>query len=102
MTNLMFGRGRGVAIGTPVAGQVAAALLAHGRIQRGFLGVTTQPVALPGGLVKQLSLQQERGLVIIQVATGSAAEQGGLLLGDILLRINDRAVEDADELRRAL
>jgi S1-C subfamily serine protease len=102
VTNRRLGRGKGVAIGTPVVRQVAEALLAHGRMRRGFLGVTTHTVVLPGGLPGKLSPGQERALVIVQIEKASPAEQAGLLIGDILLGLNDQAIEDADVLRRQL
>jgi S1-C subfamily serine protease len=102
VSDLVFGRGRGVAVGTPVVAQVAEALLAHGRVQRGYLGVRTQLVALPDGLRQSLALTQERALLAVQVESGSPAERGGLLLGDTLVGINDEIVQDADELRQLL
>jgi S1-C subfamily serine protease len=102
MTNLAFGRGKGVAVGTTIVEQVADALLAHGRIPRGYLGIRTQSVALPEALRAGLTTPQERALLIIQVDSGTPAEQGGLLLGDTVLRVNERPVPDGDELRRFL
>jgi len=102
MTNLMFGRGRGVALGMPIVDQVAKTLLAHGRIQHGYLGVRTQLVGLPQNLRAALGIAQERGLLIVQVESDTPAEKAGLLLGDTLLGINDRQVEDVDELRGVL
>jgi S1-C subfamily serine protease len=102
MVNRMFGRGAGVAVGTPVLAQIVGALLAHGKIRRGYLGVRSQRVALPEALVKSLNLNQERGLLILQVEAGSPAEKGGLLLGDTLLAINGRALSDVDDLRQHL
>jgi S1-C subfamily serine protease len=98
----MFGRGKGVAVGTPVVAQIADALLAHGRVRRGYLGVRTQLVTLPDGLRQALGLSQERALLVVQVESGSAAEQGGILLGDTLLGIDAEAIQDADELRQLL
>jgi S1-C subfamily serine protease len=102
LTNLMYGRGNSVAIGVPVVRQVAEALLAHGGIPRGYLGVRTQLVALPEGLRQGQNLTQAHALLIVQVETGSPAEKGGLLLGDILVRINGQDVPDVDQLRRLL
>jgi S1-C subfamily serine protease len=102
MVNRMFGRGMGVAVGTPVVAQIVTALLTHGRVRRGYLGVRTQLVGLPESLRTALNLAQERGLLVIQVEVGSPAEQAGLLLGDTLLAINDQPLQDADELRRRL
>jgi S1-C subfamily serine protease len=102
LTNLMFGRGKGVAIGMPVVRQVAKALLVHGRIQRGYLGITAQSVALPGGLAEKHGLKQERALLVVQVEGGSPAEQAGLLLGDTLLCLGDEPTPDVDRLRHEL
>jgi S1-C subfamily serine protease len=102
MTNLMFGRGKGVAVGLPVAGQVAEVLLAHGGVRRGYLGISTQGVALPEALRQKLALKEERALLIVQVEGGSPAEQAGLLLGDTLLSLDGQAIPDVEQLRRHL
>jgi serine protease Do/serine protease DegQ len=94
----MFGRGRGVAIGTPVVQAVVSALLAHGRIRRGYLGVRTQNAELPD----LLGVSQRLGALIIGVEPGSAAERAGLLLGDVILGINGQNVEGVDALRSTL
>jgi S1-C subfamily serine protease len=102
LNNLMYGRGKGVAIGNPVVAHVADALLAHGRVRRGYLGVRTQLVTLPESLRQSLGLTQERALLVVQAEAGSPAEQGGLLLGDTLLGVNEETIQDADELRQLL
>jgi S1-C subfamily serine protease len=102
ITNLLFGRGKGVAIGMPVVSQVAKALLAHGRVRRAFLGIGAQSAPLPKTLVGELGLQQERALLVVQVESGSPAERGGLLLGDVLLGIGEQAVQDVEDLRHEL
>ena len=98
LNNLLYGRGKGVAIGTPVLTAVAGALAAHGKVQRGYLGVRTQSVALP----EALKLKQAYGALVVQVEPGSPAEKAGLLLGDVILGIEERAIEGVDELRSAL
>src|SRR5436305_11900996 len=102
IANRAFGRGSGVAIGMPVARQVVEALLAHGTVRRGYLGVSTQLVPLPANLRERLSLSQETALLVVQVESGSPAEQGGLLLGDTLLAIDGEPIGDVDDLRRQL
>lgn len=102
LTNLVFGRGQGVAIGTPVVAQVLEALLAHGAVRRGYLGVRTQWVPLPEGLRKKRNLTQEHALLVVQVESGSPAEKGGLLLGDTLLSLDGEPLQDVDQLRRHL
>jgi S1-C subfamily serine protease len=100
--NLMFGRGKGVALGAPITSHVVSALLAHGRIRRGYLGIRTQQAALPETLRASLKIASETGLLLIQVDEGSPAERGGLLLGDVVVSINQVDVSDVDALRRQL
>lgn len=102
LTNLSFGRGQGVALGTSILNTVVHSLLTQGSVSRGYLGVSTQSVPLPESLRTALGLTQERGLLIVQLGAASPAEQSGLLLGDILLGIEGHLVEDADTLRRKL
>ena len=101
--NRGFGRGAGIALGTPLAARVADALLTKGSVSRGYLGVRTQLVALPGTLRDALGLtHQDRGLLVVGVEAGSPAEKGGLGLGDLLLAVNGQAVDDVDTLRAHL
>lgn len=102
VVDLLFGRGKGVAIGVPVARQVAEALLAHGQVRRAFLGVTAQSVPLTAALVEKIGRAQERAALVLQVAAGSPAERAGLLLGDLLLRVAGEPVEDPEGLRKVL
>ena len=102
IVNRMFGHGTGVALGTPLVARVAQALLTQGRVSRGYLGIRTQSVALPAALRQAGSAAQERALLIVQVETGSPAEQGGLLLGDTLLGVDGQVIQDGEDLRRRL
>ena len=102
ITNLMFGRGTGVALGVPIVSRVIDAIQKHGRVQRGYLGVSTQSVALPAGILKKLDLAQERGLLVVQVESGGPAEQGGVYLGDIIIGLDGQVVQDVDDLRSRL
>jgi S1-C subfamily serine protease len=72
------------------------ALLSHGKVRRGYLGIGAQPVRLPEALAEELD--QEVGLMLVSVESGSPAESGGLLLGDILVALDDFVIESVDEL----
>jgi S1-C subfamily serine protease len=93
---------RGVSLTVPVATvrRVVAVLLAHGKIRRGYLGVSTQTVRLPAAL--QEPLQQETGLLVTTVEPDSPAEQGGLLLGDVLVTMDGTPVRHPDDLLTCL
>jgi S1-C subfamily serine protease len=89
---------RGTSVSLPVAtvNRVVETLLAHGRMRRGYLGVSTQPVRLPAGLAEQVG--QETGLLVVSVEAGSPAEQGGLVLGDTIVGLDGTAVRHHDDL----
>ena len=79
---------------------VVETLLAHGRIQRGYLGVGAQPARLPAGLVQRLD--QETGLLVVSVETGSPADAAGILLGDTIVALDGQSVRHLDDLLAAL
>lgn len=76
--------------------RVAAALLAHGRVKRGFLGVSAQPVRLPESIASQVG--QETGLMLMSVEPGSPADSGGLMMGDTILALDGERVRQMDDL----
>ena len=90
--------GRGVSLTLPTAtlARVADALQAHGRVQRGFLGVSTQRVHLPDDL--KAELEQKRGLLVVSVESGSPADKAGLTLGDTVIGFADQPVQSHDDL----
>ena len=69
---------------------------------RAYLGISTQAVDLQSGLRQALGLPQESGLMLLGLEAGGPAERAGLLLGDILLAIGDRAAVDGEALQMAL
>ncbi|MBL8134840.1 MAG: trypsin-like peptidase domain-containing protein [Anaerolineae bacterium] len=93
---------RGVSLTIPAATlkRVAAALAAHGRVRRGYLGVSAQPVRLPAGLASQIG--QETGLLLAAVEPDSPAEKSGLLLGDTLYTMAGQPIRQMDDLMAVL
>lgn len=89
-------RGGSLTVVTPTVRRVVEALLAHGRIRHGYLGIATQSVRLAPGLTQQG--RQPGGLLVVEVQPGSPAEQGGLLIGDTLLAVAGQAVRYPEEL----
>jgi S1-C subfamily serine protease len=93
-------RGVSLAVPTPTVRRVVETLLSHGKVKRGYLGVSTQPVRLPAALATQLA--QETGLLLVAVEPASPAEQAGLLLGDTIVGIEGEPVGQHDDLLTAL
>jgi S1-C subfamily serine protease len=91
-------RGASLAIPADLAWQIAGTLAQHGSIRRGYLGVRSQPVAIPPAQQKALGREQATGLLLVSVEEGSPAEAGGLLVGDILVGLAGQTIGDPDEL----
>ena len=89
-------RGVSLAIPTSTVRRVVDAILTHGKVRRGYLGVGVQPVRLPQALAKELG--QETGLILVSVEPGSPADKAGLMLGDTLLSVDGAPVRQLDEL----
>ena len=94
-------RGSGISIPVDVAATVVEALLSHGRVRRGYLGISSQPVALPAPAAQQAG-GQSSGLLVLRVEPNAAAERGGLIVGDILIALGGEPVRDVDDLQRLL
>jgi len=95
-------RGQELAIPSAAVGTIVQTLLTQGKVRRGYLGVTSQPVGIPAALQQKLGLTQGTGLVIVGVEAGSPAEKSGLVLGDVLVSLGGRAISDAEDLQIAL
>jgi serine protease Do len=98
--NAMVGGGLGFAIPSRAVQQFIAD--ADGSAQPVALGVQVLTVPLPDALRQRLSIQQETAPLIAAVETGSAGEQAGLLVGDLLLAVDGVAVRAAELLGRVL
>jgi S1-C subfamily serine protease len=82
--------------------RVVTALLTHGRIRRGYLGVATQQVPLSAALAQAAGVTQESALLVVTIEGDSPAEKGGLLMGDIIISVSGQPATSVDALRAAL
>jgi S1-C subfamily serine protease len=102
MLSAFLAGGDPVAIPVRSIDAIADRILTGGTLRRAFLGVSTQPVELQEALRARLGVQQSAGLMLLGLEPGAPADRAGLLLGDILLAIGDRNVEDGEALQMAL
>ena len=89
-------RGVSLTVPGPTLHRVVDAILAHGKVRRGYLGVSSQPIKLPEQHARGLS--QETGLLLVAVEPGSPAERGGLFMGDTIVGLAGSPVRHPDDL----
>jgi S1-C subfamily serine protease len=99
---LTTGLVNGVALAIPmaIAQKVAETLAQQGYIKRGYLGISSQLVHLPQS--QRAGRTQEHGLLIVKVDEKSPAEQGGVLVGDILVGLDGHDISDSEDLQLLL
>ncbi|NNJ70101.1 MAG: DegQ family serine endoprotease [Kiritimatiellales bacterium] len=80
--------GIGFAIPINLAVQIKDQLIQYGKVSRSILGVIIQEV--DEDLAKTFELEESRGILISQVMEDSAAEEAGLLPGDIIVEMDQK------------
>ena len=88
-------RGLPLFIPGAIAWRVAEALAAQGRIKRGFLGISAQPVHIPDA--QRSGRAQDTGLLVVGVAGESPAART-LLVGDVVVGFDGEAIRHHDDL----
>jgi Do/DeqQ family serine protease len=89
--------GIGFAIPANMARSVMDQLLKGGKVRRGMLGLTIQPVT--ADLASSLGLSNARGALVSSVQPGSPAERAGVRRGDVITAFNGVPVSDSNSLR---
>lgn len=82
-------QGIGFAIPAKLAVEVMQAIIQHGRVIRGWLGVEVQP--LTPELAESFGLDISQGIVVASLYRNGPAWNAGLLPGDVILKIDDQA-----------
>ena len=89
--------GIGFAIPSNMAVYISRELIAKGKVERGWLGVSVQD--LTHELSRTLGIEATRGALIAEVHKASPAEKAGLRQGDVVVAFNGKEIRDASQLR---
>jgi len=92
--------GIGFAVPTEIASSVMRQILDFGEVRRGLLGVTIS--GIDAEVAEALNATVDSGALITMIEPGSAAEDSGLQVDDIIVAVNDKKISDASELRNAI
>jgi S1-C subfamily serine protease len=93
---------QGITIPAATVVRVATELLEKGRIERPYLGLGMQAVALPESLRAKLNLKASEGLLVAHIEPQGPAEQAGVLLGDIVIELDGQQVVDTESVQEVL
>ena len=94
------GQGLGFAIPINMARKVYTELVAKGKVSRGWLGVSVQPLTLE--LAKSFGAKDTKGVLIADVLQDSPANKAGLQAGDIILEFDSHKIESPPDLQRTV
>ena len=97
VTNSGSFAGIGFAIPSQIAQNVAAQLIAHGKVEHGYLGISMNDV-LPDN-AKFFKLKDASGAIVGEVTPGSPASRAGLQAGDVIVQLNGHPVVNASALQ---
>ena len=93
-----LGRGTSLTLTVAALEPIVEALSTYGRLRRGYIGVGAQAVGLSASQAQAAKLDREVGLVILSLDEDGPAQKAGLLIGDILVKVNGSPVAAVDDL----
>jgi serine protease Do/serine protease DegQ len=92
--------GIGFAVPTEIASSIMRQILDFGEVRRGLLGVSIADINPE--VAEALNSPVTSGALITRVEPGSAAEDAGLKVDDIIIGVNDKKIAGAAELRNTI
>ena len=94
------GQGIGFAIPVNMAKRIIEQLIEKGRVARGWLGFSLQP--LTAELAQSLGAKSGEGALVASVSSGGPAAKAGLQQGDLILTYDGSKVDDPQHLQRLI
>lgn len=89
--------GLGFSIPSNLAQQILPQLIENGKVERGWLGISMEPVSPE--FAEELNLDTPRGVLVKVVGPGSPAQKAGIQVGDVILLFDEQQVQDSYHLK---
>jgi S1-C subfamily serine protease len=98
------GLSRNMELTIPVStvNRVVEHLLKKGHIGRGYLGLGMYAIPLPEDLKSALNLSGDSGLIVVSVEPQGPGSKAGVLLGDVIVALDGKAVSSVRDLQAFL
>ena len=93
---------RPLAIPASTLRRIGEELITKGHSVSPYVGLVMQPVSIPEKVQKSSGVAVSTGLLIMHVEASSPADSGGVLLGDILVSLDDQSFEGVEDLHDVL
>ena len=90
--------GIGFDIPADVVQNISRQLIDHGKVVRGYLGASVQPITPE--IAESMGIKSKKGALIASLTAGGPAANGGLQTGDLGTRIDGREVASQTDLTR--
>jgi serine protease Do/serine protease DegQ len=92
--------GIGFAVPSAIARSIMSQILDFGEVRRGLLGVSIQTIDEESA--KALGAEVDRGALVSDIQPGSAAEEAGLQVDDIIVKVDNKKIDDSRALANAI
>lgn len=100
----IIGGAQGICFAVPIntAKRIIPELMRDGRVTRGWFGIAGQSQGLSKALVRRLNLNVDGGVLVAGVSNGGPADQAGLRVGDVVLKLDGEATPSVDAVHKLL
>jgi S1-C subfamily serine protease len=81
---------------------VASRLIRDGKVSRSYIGLAGQNVPIPRRIVRYYNLAVGTGILVVSFEGDSPARNAGVLMGDIIVGLDDSPIAGIDDLHKLL
>jgi len=100
----IVGGAQGLCFAVPsnTAKLIVPELMREGRVARGWFGIAGQTQELTRALARRLGLDVESGVLVVAMSSGGPADEAGLQVGDVVLKLDGAATPSVDAVHKLL